>query len=367
MLTDSNKKVSQNYSCIICDYNTSRRGLFEKHLLTAKHINLTSSNEEVSLHYDCDHCNYTTTIHSNYKKHLLTAKHIKLSEVSEVSEIVSQPIQCSICNKIYKSRPGLWAHKKKCIEKPVENTIVPTELTSTAVIIEIIKQNQEFKTLLIEQQKIQMEQQKENKELINKVIELSKEPRIVNNGTMTQNNNQKFNLQFFLNDTCKDAITIQQFINNIQISLEDLESVGRNGFVKGISDIVLKELKTLDVTKRPIHCTDLKREVIYLKEEDAWNKDDDENTKLKNVIKIVENKGWSKVPLWYQNNPNALVSDTPEYAMYGNIVRNVSGNDNEVKLREKIVKVIAKEIHLEKENHFIEGGNLRFPSDPSLL
>ena len=352
MLTKTNMKVSQKHSCIICDYNTSRRGLFEKHLLTAKHINLTSSNEEVSLQYDCDHCNYSTTIHSNYKKHLLTAKHIKLSEVSE---IVSQPIQCSICNKIYKSRPGLWAHKKKCIEKAVENTIIPTELTSTAVIIEIIKQNQEFKTLLIEQQKIQMEQQKENKELINKVIELSKEPRIVNNGTMTQNNNQKFNLQFFLNDTCKDAITIQQFINNIQISLEDLESVGRNGFVKGISDIVLKELNTLDVTKRPIHCTDLKREVIYLKEEDKWNKDDDENTKLKNVIKTVENKGWNKVPFWYQNNPNAHVSDTPEYAMYGNIVRNVSGNDNEVKLREKIVKVIAKETHLEKENHFIEG------------
>jgi hypothetical protein len=367
MLTKTNKKVSQNYSCQLCDYNTSRQCLFNKHLLTAKHINLTSSNEEVSLHYDCDHCNYTTTIHSNYKKHLLTAKHIKLSEVSEVSENVSQPIQCSICNKIYKSRPGLWAHKKKCIEKPIENTLVPTELTSTAVIIEIIKQNQEFKTLLIEQQKIQMEQQKENKELINKVIELSKEPRIVNNGTMTQNNNQKFNLQFFLNDTCKDAITIQQFINNIQISLEDLESVGRNGFVKGISDIVLKELNTLDVTKRPIHCTDLKREVIYLKEEDKWNKDDDDNTKLKNVIKTVENKSWNKIPEWQQENPEVMVSDTPAYIMRDKIMRNVYGNYNAVKLREKIVKVIAKETHLEKENHFIEEGNLRFPSDPSLL
>lgn len=318
--------------------------------------------KKTSIHF-CKLCDYTTSSRKDFNKHTSTSKHQKKDNENQIEQNRTEnpekshsKIVCKNCNKSYLSKSGLWNHQKKCIEKPVENTIVPTELTSTAVIIEIIKQNQEFKTLLIEQQKIQMEQQKENKELINKVIELSKEPRIVNNGTMTQNNNQKhFNLQFFLNDTCKDAITIQQFINNIQISLEDLESVGKNGFVKGISDIVLKELNTLDVTKRPIHCTDLKREVIYLKEEDAWNKDDDENTKLKNVIKTVENKGWNKVPFWYQNNPNAHVSDTPEYAMYGNIVRNVSGNDNEVKLREKIVKVIAKETHLEKENHFIEG------------
>jgi hypothetical protein len=319
-----------------------------------------------STHF-CELCDYTTSSKKDFNKHNSTRKHKKNEKENQLEQNRTKNPEkshfnfaCEKCNKQYISKSGLWNHKKKCVEKPIENAIVTTESTSTAAIIEMIKQNQEFKTLLIEQQK-------ENKELINKVIELSKEPRIVNNGTMTQNNNQKFNLQFFLNDTCKDAITIQQFINNIQISLEDLESVGRNGFVKGISDIVLKELKTLDVTKRPIHCTDLKREVIYLKEEDAWNKDDDENTKLKSIIRTVENKGWNKVPFWYQNNPNAHVSDTPEYAMYGNIVRNVSGNDNEVKLREKIVKVIAKETHLEKENHFIEEGNLRFPSDPSLL
>jgi len=329
---------------------------------------LEQKNAKNRKEYICNVCDYNTCNLFDFNKHNSTRKHIKREKENQIEQNrtgnreKSQPgFVCKNCNKSYLSKSGLWNHNKKCIEKPVENAIVTTEVTTTETIIEILKQNQEFKSLLIEQQK-------ENKELINKVIELSKEPRIVNNGTMTQNNNQKhFNLQFFLNDTCKDAITIQQFINNIQISLEDLESVGRNGFVKGISDIVLKELNTLDVTKRPIHCTDLKREVIYLKEEDAWNKDDDENTKLKNVIKTVENKGWNKVPFWYQNNPNAHVSDTPEYAMYGNIVRNVSGNDNEVKLREKIVKVIAKETHLEKENHFIEvGGTGGSPLPPPL-
>jgi len=334
----------------------------------------TKSCPFVADNYHCKTCDYITCKTSSYKKHLLTAKHKKLINVNtlepEIPEISPSEFVCEKCKKTYLSRVGLWKHNKKCIEKPVENTVSIPNAITPELLMNIFKQNQEIQNLLveqnkmnqlalIEQQKQNIVQQKENNEnqtkLINKVIELSKEPRIVNNGTMTQNNNQKFNLQFFLNDTCKDAITIQQFINNIQISLEDLESVGRNGHIKGISEIVLKELKTLDVTKRPIHCTDLKREVIYLKEEDAWNKDDDENTKLKNIIRTVENKGWSKVPFWYQNNPNAVVSDTPEYAMYGNIVRNICGNDNAAKQREKIVKVIAKEMHLEKENHFIEG------------
>jgi len=339
--------------------------------------------------YICNVCDYNTCNLFDFNKHNSTRKHIKREKENEIEQNrtenleKSQPgIVCKNCNKLYLSKSGLWSHNKKCIEKPVENTVSIPNAITPELLMNIFKQNQEIQNLLveqnkmnqlalIEQQKQNIVQQKENNEnqtkLINKVIELSKEPRIVNNGTMTQNNNQKFNLQFFLNDTCKDAITIQQFINNIQISLEDLESVGRNGHIKGISEIVLKELKTLDVTKRPIHCTDLKREVIYLKEEDAWNKDDDENTKLKNIIRTVENKGWSKVPFWYQNNPNALVSDTPEYAMYGNIVRNICGNDNAAKQREKIVKVIAKEMHLEKENHFIEvGGTVGSPLPPPL-
>jgi hypothetical protein len=221
--------------------------------------------------------------------------------------------------------------------------------------MELIKQNKDIQNLLIEQQKQSIESQKNQTKLVEKVIELSKEPKIVNNGNMTQNNNQKqFNLQFFLNDTCKDAITIQQFIDNIRISLEDLESVGTNGYVKGISDIVLKQLNTLDVTKRPIHCTDLKREVIYLKEEDAWNKDDKENSKLKNVIRIVEDKNWRKIPEWQQENPEVAVLDSPEYIMRDKIVRNVCGNENPERLREKVIKVIAKETVVDKENSTIE-------------
>ena len=311
---------------------------------------MESCNKVASKYY-CVNCNYNTSKTSSYNKHLMTAKHKKLTEVNESKQQVSKScseIKCEKCNKIYNSRVGLWKHKKKCSQKPFENSLTITDITNPSIIMNLIKENQEFKSLLIEQQKMQIEQQKENKELMNKVIELSREPRIINNGTMTQNNNNKFNLQVFLNDTCKDAITLQQFIENIQISLEDLENVGRNGYLKGISDIFINELNTLDVTKRPIHCTDLKREVIYLKEEDTWNKDDKDNTKLKNAIRTVEDKNWNKIPEWQRENPAVIHSDTPEYIMRDKIMRNIADHDNVEKMRNKIIKVLAKETQLDK-------------------
>lgn len=331
----------------------------------------TKSSQKVAVNYCCEKCDYNTCKISNYSKHLLTAKHKKLTNVNTLLTEKSPPeFVCDTCSKKYLSRVGLWKHRKTCSLEPIENTIViPTTITPE-IIMNIFKQNQDIQNLLVEQNKMNqlalIEQQKQNIEnqknqtkLVEKVIELSKEPMIVNHGNMTQNNNQKqFNLQFFLNDTCKDAITIQQFIDNIRISIEDLESVGANGYVKGISDIVLKQLNTLDVTKRPIHCTDLKREVIYLKEEDAWNKDDKENSKLKNVIRIVEDKNWRKIPEWQLENPGVMVLDSPEYIMRDKIVRNVCGNENPEKLREKVLKVIAKETHLEKENSIIENSTI---------
>jgi len=336
-------KNPENYCCVSCDYNTSSKKDYNKHLSTRKHQNRDLENK----------------IEQNR---------------TEKSDMLQSNLVCDQCNKSYLSRSGLWNHKKKCSEKTsqLENRLIAakesghlTDITNPEIIIEILKQNQEFKTLIIEQQKIQIEQQKENKELISKVLELSREPTMINHGTV--NNNQKqFNLQFFLNDTCKDAITIKQFIDNIQISLEDLESVGRNGYVKGISDIVLKELHTLDVTKRPIHCTDIKRDTIYLKEEDAWNRDDKDNTKLKNVIRVVEDKNWRKIPAWQQENPSVMVLDSPEYVMREKIMRNVCGNENPERLREKVVKVLAKETHLDR-NERDERGELNEMLDSSSL
>jgi len=297
--------------------------------------------------YNCEVCGFNTDNKKDFRRHNLSAKHINLNNIKQITpNNTPTTLFCNNCNKKYISRSGLWYHQKKCSQ----NSIVPIDLKNTDVILEIIKQNQEFKSMLLEQQKQNNENQ--NK-LINKVVELSREPVVINNnnnGNITQNNKQ-FNLQFFLNDTCKDAINIKQFIDNIQISLEDLENVGKNGYVKGISDIVLKQLHTLDITKRPIHCTDVKRDTIYLKEDDAWNRDDKENTKLKNVIRVVEDKNWRKIPEWQHENPDVIVLDSPEYIMREKIMRNVCGNENPDKLRDKVIKVISKDTQLEKEDN----------------
>jgi len=180
---------------------------------------------ESSNKYICLCCDYNTSRSSQYNRHLSTGKHIRIQKESQKGSESSIPIIKCNCGKIYKYVQGLYKHKKKCSQQPLENTMI-----TPALIIDIVKQNQSMQTMLIEQQK-------ENKELVNKVIQLSREPTVINNnnnsGNITQNNKQ-FNLQFFLNDTCKDAITIKQFIDNIQVTLQDLENVGKNGYVKGI-------------------------------------------------------------------------------------------------------------------------------------
>jgi hypothetical protein len=224
--------------------------------------------------------------------------------------------------------------------------------------MEIIKENQEFKSLLIEQcktselqhemqQRQLVELQKENNTLMNKMVEITQTqltvPSTINN---TINNNQKFNLNFFLNETCKDAMTIQDFIDNIKITFDDLLTIGNAGFVNGVSDILLRQLNDLDITKRPIHCTDSKRDTIYLKENNEWNKDDKNNNKLKCVLEKVEKKNVVSLHQWCQDNPDSKVNNTDNNLLRDKIfMQTLQGDD---KTREKIIKNIAREVLVEK-------------------
>jgi hypothetical protein len=207
--------------------------------------------------------------------------------------------------------------------------------------LDIINENREFKSLLIEQLK-------ENKELMNKLIEVSSHPTTINNNNNnTTNNNQKFNLNFFLNETCKDAMSIEEFINNIRITVEDLFTIGDAGFVNGVSDIFVKQLRDLDVSKRPIHCTDSKRDTIYLKENTAWNKDNQEKSKLKQIIERVEFKNVSALRDWCNDNPDSKINNTPNNLLRDKIYfQTLQGDDH---TRDKIIKNISKEIMIDKE------------------
>ena len=300
--------------------------------------------------YSCNICNYNTLYKKDYNKHLLTAKHIRITNYKENILIVpSKKFICN-CGKEYKNRQGLFKHKKLCSYKP-ENIIQENPFINTNFIIDIIKENQEFKKLLLEQnnQVIDLYKEnnilnKENNILINKLVKKESNTTINNN---TTNNNQKFNLNFFLNDTCKDAMNIKEFIENIKITFEELLTIGDTGFVNGVSDIFIKRLQDLDITKRPIHCTDVKRDTIYLKNEDTWNKDDKDNTNLKDIIKKVEYKNVAALYNWILENPESKVNDSSENLLKDKIyLQTLQGDDN---TRDKIIKNISKEVVIDKQ------------------
>jgi len=335
------------YVCKNCDYMTSRKCNYTKHCLAAKHKTNAENPEKEAIKYNCLNCDYNTSSKKDYNKHLLTAKHRLDNRKNENPEKEANNEFICDCGKSYRYIQGLYKHKNFCsIQKnPEQRDSTESTLCSSGtisvdkvfdkaetLIMEIIKENQEFKSLIIEQQK-------ENKELINKMVEISQQPTTVNNNT---NNNQSFNLNLFLNETCKDAMNIQEFLENIFISFDELLTIGNAGFVNGVSDIFIKRLRDLEVTKRPIHCTDAKRETIYLKGGDAWNKDDKENTKLKDVIEKVEKKNVISLHQWCTDNPDSRVNNTPNNLLRDKIFyQTLLGDD---KNREKIIKHIVKEV-----------------------
>ena len=288
----------------------------------------------------CKRCDYSTCKKSSWIKHLATAKHN-----SNTIEIVSNSTICPNCNKKYKDRSGLWYHMKKC-KITSSDSSHKEELTSDfKMLAELFKQqmneNQEFKEIIIEQNK-------ENQKLHQQLLEMaSKMGSTTNNNT----NNNQFNLQFFLNEQCKDALNIMDFVNTIKLQLSDLDMIGRLGYTEGMSKIFIRNLKELDIFKRPIHCSDLKRETLYVKDKDAWGKDTDENFKIKQAIKGIENKNIKQLPQWRAENPTAEDTDTKKHIDYQHILCESMGGstlEDDDKKHEKIVRNIAKEVVIDK-------------------
>jgi ribosomal protein L37AE/L43A len=311
---------------------------------------LNKKNEKSERNYSCKICDLYTSKLFDYNKHLSTRKHqnnVTLNQIKEKSTNLSQTHDCDNCGKKYKNRNGLWYHQKKC-SKIVNETIHETPkqeqqntlVLDPATVLELIRQNQEFKSLIIDQQ--------------NKLLELVGKPNTVNNNnnTMTNynNNNNTFNLQFFLNETCKDAMNISEFIENLNIQLKELENVGNNGYVSGISDIILERIKGLEISKRPLHCTDAKRETMYIRDENEWNKDNDEKTKLKNFIEKVANQNIQKIPIWREENPECQDMHHEKYNYCMKLFRNSLGDidEKQEKLYDKVIKNIAKQVTVDK-------------------
>ena len=177
-----------------------------------------------------------------------------------------------------------------------------------------------------------------------------KDTKTINNNTTntTNNNNQKFNLNFFLNTTCKDAMNMSEFIEDIQINFKDIENIGRNGYISGMTNMILSRIQELDITKRPLHCTDLKRETMYIKDNDEWSKDSRENSKLRDMISIVAKQNYNVVPLWRKEHPECNVSDHPSYNLCMDMMRNIIGDVGmeQTRLDTRVIKNISKSIFI---------------------
>jgi len=285
--------------------------------------------------YVCEDCNYSTSKKSQYNRHLLTEKHKRVIILNAIS---NDNFECE-CGKIYKHKPSLYNHKRKCTSICQENIQVVTNSESNIVdasnntmILELIKQNN---TILLE-----------NKELKNLIIDLASKVGSTNN---TYISNNSFNLNFFLNETCKDAISMNDFIQNIEIQLKEIENIGNNGYINGVTDIITTRLKQLDITKRPVHCTDLKRETLYIKDENTWNKDK-ENEKMRNMITKIANKSYRSIPRWREEYPECKDPENDKYDFCIKMMRNVLGEigDEQLKLDDKVIKNIAKLVIVDK-------------------
>ena len=297
--------------------------------------------------FHCNKCNFKCSKKSNYDQHLLTRKHnMELNG----NDWKSKNAVCENCEKTFKTASGLWKHQQKCTNKQMVRQHDPEPDISKRDILTILEQNQEFKQLMLDQSRQIQETQQENQELQKQLIEAVKigGSHIEN---QTINNNQKFNLQFFLNEQCKDAINMSDFIENMELDMEDLTETGRLGYVGGISRILVNKLQELDIYKRPLHCTDMKRETLYIRENDEWAKEDHSKEKLKEIVEKVSNKNCRNIKQWTDEHPDYQVFDSYENMEYMKLTQAVLGGLGEQECRQfkdRIVKSIIKEVMVNK-------------------
>ena len=301
--------------------------------------------------YVCENCDYSTCNLFDYNKHIQTKKHsqsalsMAIDDFSIMNEEKSQKKEfiCAACNKVYKDNSGLWKHKKRC--DTMSNTYddkytVETQQITPEMVLSVLKHNTELTNIVVEQSKTIMEMAK-------------------NGGGQTINshnvnsNNKTFNLNVFLNETCKDAMNITDFVDSLQLQLSDLESVGKLGFVEGISNIIVKNLQALDVHKRPVHCADKKREVIYIKDEDKWERDTEEKNKIRKVIKKVAYKNENLLSKFKLEHPGCNYSESKYSDHYSKLVIEAMGGQggNNQEKEDKIIRNIAKEVVIDKKDY----------------
>ena len=295
--------------------------------------------------YECEYCDYFTSRKSQYERHLSTAKH--QNSVKMLTNIVapnnlehSKKYKCS-CGKQFSYRQSLHVHRKKCnVLNGIEDIDKDKDQPITKeLVLQLIQQNQKLQEMLLDQQ--------------NKMYEITKEGKCITTNNTTTNNttNNQFNLNFFLNEQCKDALNIMEFVDSLNVQLKDLEYTANKGYAEGISNIFINGLANLNVHKRPIHCSDAKREILYIKDNGEWQKDDMEKSKLTKAIKFIGNKNIKQISEWQKAYPEYNNPESKQNDKYMKMLCNaMSGSTKEEseKNYDKIIRNIVKEVVIDK-------------------
>jgi hypothetical protein len=277
----------------------------------------------------------------------LTSKHIKLTQVNTFSNKscpkiidVNKIFNCKLCDKEFTSRVGLWKHNKKCKDSHSnvtddDNNILSNNSSDinnlTNLICELVKSNTDIHKSVIE------------------LCKNGTSNNIVNSNNVNSNN-KTFNLQVFLNETCKDAMNMSDFVESVKLQVSDLENVGKVGYIEGISNIIIKNLQAMDVNKRPVHCTDQKREVMYVKDENIWEKEDENNKKMRKAIRMIAHKNICMLKAFREKYPDCEEYDSKKNSQYNKIIYEAMGGkgDNDYEKDTKIIKKIAKQVTIDK-------------------
>ena len=294
---------------------------------------MTQKNAE---NFICEKCHFVCSKKSNYEKHLLTRKH----KNDDKKEQKNAEQNVCICGKSFKYRQGLFVHRKTCID-------YEKNVTNDALVLENEINKKIDSTTDKELKELVKELIKQNGELVKTINEIV--PKIGNTNITNNNNNNNFNLNVFLNEQCKDALNISDFIDSLKITLEDLLFSKTNGISRGITDVMIKGLKELDIHKRPIHCTDIKRDIMYIKNEDNWSKDDNHDI-MKNTIVKIADKERTALQQWAIDNPDWIETERKqlEYlTMMRSICEPIENYNNSER---KIIKILSKEIQLDKKS-----------------
>ena len=327
---------------------------------------VTNYSNKSPLKFECDVCDYYTSNKKDYTKHITTTKHLKMTTMVTCGDNISPPLVCT-CGNTYKYRQGLSRHKKTCVDinNIIDTTPPPkqetqpshssTEDMQMTLILELVKQNQDFENLLIQQSQQMMEQNSQMMEQNKTIIDVAKTSQVSNShNTLSHNNNNNktFNLQFFLNETCKDAMNMKDFIKSLEMTLPELENMGELGFAEGMSRLFVDRLNKLDITKRPIHCSDVKREIIHIKDDNKWERDNANLDRLRKIIKQLTLKNILKVDDWKKANQGCTEYNNRKTDKYLRINMEAIGpvDDAEVK-RDfgKIIRRVAESTAIDKK------------------